>query len=223
MNNRENLKIILSALLVILIISFGVYVFIFRNELTNKINEISKVVGEDKDLQKLSADKEQKVERLVLEKDKPSPNLEDFEKLAKSAKEAEKKKIEPLPLEDKAASPNESTAKNQLNKEKFVDRYKDQQRNDLNDSDAGEKSQKNEFNDQKRPKKSIKPKTKHSKVHTQKKKRKHKKSSKKNTKSALEKRVIRMEKKIGLSNKKNMTLEKRIKRLENKVNALEEN
>ena len=74
--NRENFKIILSAVLVVLIILLGIYIFIFRNELSDKIQEISK-----------KKETEQKMENLILEKDKPEVKLKDLEKITKENRE----------------------------------------------------------------------------------------------------------------------------------------
>jgi len=68
--NRENLKIIVSAVLIVLVFILGIYVFIFRNELSDKIQELGK-----------RQETEKKIENLILDSKNPEVRLEDLEKL----------------------------------------------------------------------------------------------------------------------------------------------
>ena len=218
MNSRENLKIIVSSFLVILTILFGVYIFTFRNEISNKIYEISK-----------KPENEKKVERLVI--DSPAGKLEDFEKQDSEKRLAEEKKEVP---EDKARydfldSKMKDTydapviEKSVQNKEKSgIDPVR--KKEELLADDSSEKRVNDleaiaESSEKKGVKKTA-PRKKLNKYSKKKKKRSIKKNIHRRI-SGLERRISRMEKKLGINSKKNTSLEKRIKRLERKMKNLE--
>ncbi|MCE9501903.1 MAG: hypothetical protein K8R21_15595, partial [Leptospira sp.] len=63
--NRESIKIIVTGIIAVILLSIGIYAFIYRNELSGKIQDISK-----------KPDQTEKVDRLIL----PPPAIPDARK-----------------------------------------------------------------------------------------------------------------------------------------------
>jgi len=193
MATKEHIKIIVSAIIVIVLVSMGIYAFIFRNELSQKIQEIGKKNEEP------SA----KVDRIIIP---PSPvkEMPDMKK-----EELPKKEIIPdvmAPANAKKASDVET----KKNHEEIIHKKKDMayDENLLPASDKKNPSDSQILSgDRRASEKSKKPKSG---------KKKKSKVQKKNLKAKnLEKRVARLEKKLGVSRKNGkLNLEKRVRRLE---------
>ncbi len=191
MATKEHIKIIVSAIIVIVLISMGIYAFIFRNELSQKIQDIGKK----------NEDPQAKVDRIIL----PPATKENLE-LKKE--EAPKKEILPE-MQESSKMKSEKKSAEKMSDPMFP--KKTEMVYDENLITGNENKIPSEKMISKDEKKSPVGKKK-----LRKKKRAKREIRKKNTNSKnLEKRVARLEKKLGVSAKKGkIPLEKRVRRLE---------
>lgn len=193
MANKEHIKIIVSAIIVIVLISMGIYAFIFRNELSQKIQEIGKK----------NDDPQAKVDRIILppsSKDVSDGKKEDPTGKDRPPEQMQTEKIKNTKkLDDKMFDPT-------LNQK--TDRSFDE--NLVSETETKKPSEKMTSSEEK---KSIGKKKKFKKRNT--KSIGRKKTISKN----LERRVARLEKKLGVRSKRQKySLEKRIQCLE-KISA----
>ncbi|MBE7410771.1 MAG: hypothetical protein L6Q54_14625 [Leptospiraceae bacterium] len=188
MATKEHIKIIVSAIIVIVLVSMGIYAFIFRNELSQKIQDVGKKNDEPP----------AKIDRIILP---PNPIKESIESkkdehLKKESVPDVMEPVKPKTTDDSVSkSPTENihqkiniTEDENLipNREKELDTKK-------------HSSKKESIISHKKKKFPGQTKKVRSKKHS----------------TSLEKRVSRLERQFGFTNNKKIpSIEKRIKRLE---------